>query len=204
MADAKKVSRNLKKSQGATRKESSRSPASSRPSEIHIEFKYLVIVILAAMISYVAYYLKYPSTWAAILNLALIVLILVDYKNADGFKVIIYAMILSILSLPVTVFSMAVPLAYQLVIFALNIVLMVFITLGVKQLRKWGFYLALAVFALSILSLVMQLVPLFSQFSQGQFFITTLAKQFFSMVFYGLAIGYLVVNRRYFGIAAGR
>ena len=174
------------------------SSKTSKLSEIHIEFKYLMIVVLAAMLSYVAYYLKYPSTWAAILNIGLLVLLILDFHDINGVKVIIYAMILSVLSLPITVFLLNMPLLYQLIIFVINMVLMVFIAIGLKHLKRWGFYVAIVVFALSIVSLVAMILPVLGQFTWDQFFITLTLKQLFSGIFYALSIAYLIKHRNYF------
>jgi hypothetical protein len=167
-------------------------------SEIHIEFKYIMLVILAAMINYVAYYLKYPNVWGSLVNIVLLGLLIYDFKNIDGLKVIVYSIILSILSLPITVFMLKIPLVYQLIVFLINTILMVVIAVGLKHLRKWGFYISIITFILSIASLVMMVWPSINYFTPNIYYISLLLKQSISTIFYVLAIVYILKHRDYF------
>jgi len=171
---------------------------SEKVSNIHIEFKHLMIIIIAAMLSYVAYYLKYPNTWTGLLDLCLLILLILDINDIKGVKVLVYGMVISIIALPITIFSLKVPLLYQLIIFVINIVLLGFIAVGLKSLKKWGYVLALIVFVLSIASLVMAIWPAFSSATWSFNFIVLVLKQLFTVVFYAIGIVYLLKHRNYF------
>ena len=174
-------------------------PKKTNPlKEIHIEFKYLMIIIFVAMLSYVLYYFKFPNTWAALINLTLVVLLIMDFKDIKGVKVIVYAMILSVLLLPTTVFMLNMPVIYQLIVFLVNITLMILIAIGLKNLRRWGYYLGIIIFILSVISLVLTTIPALKGFVWNQFFVTITLKQLTSAVFFALAAVYLLKHRRYF------
>jgi len=157
-----------------------------------------MIIIIAAMLSYVAYYLKYPNTWTGLLDLCLLILLILDINDIKGVKVLVYGMVISIIALPITIFSLKVPLLYQLIIFVINIVLLGFIAVGLKSLKKWGYVLALIVFVLSIASLVMAIWPAFSSATWSFNFIVLVLKQLFTVVFYAIGIVYLLKHRNYF------
>jgi hypothetical protein len=165
---------------------------------IHISFTHVILVVVAALLSYIALFLKYPNTWSMILNLLLIGLLVYYLKSENGVIVIILAMLLSILTLPITIISMQVPLLYQIMIFAINAILMILIIFGLKHLTKWGYYLSIAVFAISILSLVATTLTIMSTTGWSGFSVTVLFRQATMIIFYILAVVYLILAHKIF------
>jgi hypothetical protein len=154
-----------------------------------------MIVILAAMLSYFAYFIGYPNQWAFILNLALIGLLLYDFGNIDGTKVVIYALIFSVLALPINIFLLKASPYSPLILFGINMVMMLSIAAGLYYLKRWGFYVSIVMFALSIIGLIVMLLPILSGTNFQLFWGL---RQLSSLIFFALSLVYVIKHRNYF------
>ena len=166
--------------------------------DVHLKFHYIMFIIISAVISYLALFLKFPNEWSVIVNVVLLVLLICNFKSKEGLLVVISAMILSILTLPITILSLPSSLTVGLMIFVINIVLMVLIIFGLKHLKMWGLYLTLAVFALSIISLVFTSLSYIQGFLPDLFYVSVLLRYLTMVLFYVLSGWFLLKHKGYF------
>jgi hypothetical protein len=167
-------------------------------SELHMDFKHMMLIIVAALLSYLALLLRVSNTWSAIINITLLVLLLCFFKSKEGVLIIVSAMVLSVLTLPITVISMSAGLVPKIIIFVINLALLVLIALGLKHLKNWGFYLSIVVFILSIVSLAFITVPYIQAFAWKLEYIAVVLRYLSMIIFYAASIWFLIKHRKYF------
>lgn len=158
----------------------------------------LIFTVIAAAMSYLAYYLRFPNSWTVLLMLVLSLALLKNFSSLRGVNVIIYSIIVTALLLPLNIFVLNVTLAYKIAAFIINLIIIIFVANGLRQMRKWGFYLTIIVFAFSLINIVMPIFSLLSKFDLTLPYSMTLANLIFSAAFSVLSLAYLIKSRKYF------
>ena len=168
-----------------------------RKKEIKFEKSKILLVILAAALYYIAYLLKFPnSAWLAI-TIVFLVLLFKNFSKKDGIEAIMYYIILILLVFPITAFLLDAALAYQIFALVINSAIFIFIILGLKKTSRWGFYLSLLIFAISIASAFSGSYSLIG-FAFSLSWAIQLLRISVSIVFMISAFIYLIKERRYF------
>jgi len=121
---------------------------------IAIKSRFIILTILAAVLSYIAYYLRFPNSFGIILGTIFLVLLLKNFKKINGVEVMIYLFIFNALLLPLAIFTLDIGLGYNIFFFVINLTLIALVVSGLKSLKKWGFYMTLLAIVLSAVSLL--------------------------------------------------
>lgn len=122
-----------------------------RSKGMKINFWYLILVVLASVLTYIAQYLKFPNTWTIIFVLAFIVLILKNFNKKKGIDVLVYFLMWNVLTLPLILLFMSFissPLNWVYMI--VNMLVNFLMITGLMINKKWGLWLSVVVFDLSI------------------------------------------------------
>ena len=174
-------------------------PVKKEEGKIEIRGKFILLVLLAAIINYAAYYLKFPNSYGVVLGILFLILLFRNFKKLSGIEVIIYLFILNALTLPLTVFTLGANLASRIIMFVFNIALINFVVSGLRSMKKWGFYLTLASLALSIVVLLRNLlayIPLLSKITLP--LILSSANTLVSFALLVCIFVYIIRAKRYF------
>ena len=167
--------------------------------ELKLENKYIYLAFAAGLLYYAAYYLKFPNSYSAIISLFMVSFLAMGFKKTDGLKVIICSLIISLMTLASSAFSTSLPITYQMMVFSINLVILLLMIFGLKSLRKWGYYLSIAIFSVSIINLILVLVgynmTYFSWSIQG---IAMNLKNVLSLAFAAASITFLIRFRKSF------
>jgi hypothetical protein len=180
------------------KKSKSVSKTTSKSKDLHIGFKYILLIVIAVLLSYITLLLKIQNYWSVIVNIALILLLWYNFRTHEGVLVIVSAMILSALTLPITVFSLSRSQEVQLIVFSVNMILVLLMALGLKHLTKWGLYLSIVVFAVSVVSLSIITYVYLASLSLSLFSVFALLKYLTQIIFYVTSVWFLLKHRKYF------
>jgi len=169
-----------------------------KSSRINLNTKYLLLTFAVSLITYLAYYLKFPNIWATALSIGFLALLIANFKKIKGIEIIIYFIIWNIITLPLFAFLMEATLVNKIIIFAANIIFYLLIINGLKKLEKWIIYVTVIVFIISL----MNILSVFFIFLKGFVFdlrnIIFFAKNSLLSIFLIAAIIYLIKSREYF------
>lgn len=166
--------------------------------EVKLEAKYIILTLIAAAISYLAYYLRFPNSWSVFLMLVFSIILLKNFNSIRGVNVVIYMIIFTALILPLNIFVLNVSIGYKITAFIINLIIINFVANGLKRLRKWGLYLSIIVFALSLINIAVSIFLLVSRFISTLSYYASLASLVSSLAFSLLSICYLIKSKGYF------
>jgi len=168
---------------------------------ITLTAKYLLLTFAVSLITYLAYYLKFPNIWATIISLGFFTLIIANFKKIKGFEIIIYFIIWNIITLPLFAFLMEATLVNKIIIFAANLAFYLLIINGLKRLESWILYVLIIVFILSLISILSVFFVFLKDFVFDLRNIIFFAKNMFLSLFLVISIIYSlreIVERKYF------
>ena len=174
-------------------------PVKKEEWKIEIKGKFILLVLLAAIINYAAYYLKFPNSYGVVLGILFLILLFRNFKKLSGIEVVIYLFILNALTLPLTVFTLGANLASKIIIFVFNIALINFVVSGLRSMKKWGFYLTLVSSVISIVMLFRNLlayIPLLSKITLP--LVVSSANTLVSFALLVCIFVYIIRAKRYF------
>jgi hypothetical protein len=170
----------------------------AKNKEVRIESGYIIFSLIAAIAGYLSYYLKFPNSYSLLLMLVFSIALLNNFNSRKGISVLIYSLIVNALLLPLNLFALPISTLLQLVFLLINLLLLAVVLIGLKRLRKWGFYLAALVYIFSLLN---ALFSLFMSLNGVAFALPgciAVCSILLSNVFLVLAIVYLIKSRGYF------
>lgn len=170
----------------------------SEKTSIKIEPKYIMLVFIAAAITYFSYYLRFPNSWSIFISLVFLVLLLKNFYTRNGIIVLLCAMLLDALVLPIVVNSTAINLEYRIAVFAINLIIFVVVATGLYKMKKWGFYAGIIVFALAALSSLFSSMQILKQLVFTLSGILFFANNLFAFILQIAALAYIIKSKRYF------
>ena len=166
--------------------------------EIKIEFKYVLLTFVAALMGYIADFFRFPNSWTFALTLGFLILLIVNFNKRNGISILIYFMIWNALVLPLFIFSMKVALVSQILFLVINLVAYYLIISGLRRLKKWGFYLTIIVFALSLVNIIFALISSQTTFVFNLPNMLVLAKNIILLVFLITSVAYVIKSKKSF------
>lgn len=172
-----------------------------RSKGMKINFWYLILVVLASVLTYIAQYLKFPNTWTIIFVLAFIVLILKNFNKKKGIDVLVYFLMWNVLTLPLILLFMSFissPLNWVYMI--VNMLVNFLMITGLMINKKWGLWLSVVVFDLSIFVILSSLFLIPTNYFNPItiYAILALGRTLILLVFMILSVVYLIKARKYF------
>ena len=144
--------------------------------ELKIENKYVYLSFAVGILYYLAYYLKFPNSYSAIVSFALLTLLIKNFKKIDGLKIVICSLIISLITLASSLTIGSYPLMTWLTIFLLNLMILLLMVFGLKGFKKWAFYLSVIMLALGVISVFGTIVNY-----DAQYFIWTIQNVIFNL-----------------------
>jgi predicted neutral ceramidase superfamily lipid hydrolase len=166
-------------------------------NKIKLNLIYIILSILGGLLAYLAYSLKFPNTFNAIISIIFLVALIKNYKKISGINVLIYMLIMNAVITPLSAVLFPLNLIAQIIIFAINLIFIVALIIGLKSLKIWACYLALIAFILSAVNNIMALITSIPGvvFPASILFILQIV---LAVAFALTAFVYLIKSRKYF------
>jgi len=161
-------------------------------NKVKLEWKYVGLSVLAGLLYYLAYYLKFPNSYSAVVSLVLLFLLLKNFKSLNAVSIIIYSTIISAVILPMTVFLMPLSLTYQLIVLFVNLLLILVVSWGLYKTRRWAIILAIIVNLVSAYTLTYSAVLIFKQVAFNIYLALFLLRNALSLIVVLAVIVYLL------------
>ena len=164
---------------------------------ILLEKRFIFLAILAGLLYYIAYYFRFPNSFAAAIGLVFLIALIKNLKTKKGISVLIYLMIFNAITMPLAIFSLKIYLAYQIIYSAFIIVLFCLMINGLRKLRKWAFYLTLFLFVISLLNSANLVISFIGEFLKLSMIIF-ITRNVISLAFMIISVFYILKSKQYF------
>jgi len=166
---------------------------------IKTEAEFIVASVILGILYYVAYFLKFPNTYTIFVYVIFLAALIKDFNNEKGIDVLIYLIMFSIIILPLMTFIQGNINIYLISSFVIAMTALVFAIIGLRNMRKFGFYLTIILFGFSLISTIYLMIPFFKAFNGfSTAFLIQLIRNLSSIALLVLSITYLTKSRGYF------
>lgn len=125
---------------------------------LKLENKYIYLSFAAGLIYYLASYFKFPNSYGAVVSFILLTLLIMNFKKIDGLKIIICSLIISLITLAPSLNEGTASLFVRVIILLLNLLIIILMIFGLKDLKKWGFYLSIIFIVLGAIAVLINLI----------------------------------------------
>jgi hypothetical protein len=170
-----------------------------KEEKIKLESKYLILTILAGLLYYLAYFLKFPNSYLILISIIVLIALFKNFNVISGIKALICLFIFNAITLPLVIIISQFNLIIQIIMFAVNVSLICLMIYGLKNLKKWAFYLALAVLILSCFNLISLFVLVLSQpFILTLSYVLFVVKNALSLLLLVFSFVYIIKSKKYF------
>ena len=169
------------------------------PKELNIKNKYILFALIAGLISYLAYFLRFPNSYSIIAITAFVILLARNFRKTGGLKVIVCYLLFSAVIVPLFLFLSEISIIYKIAMLIINLGIIGLSAVGLKKMKIWGVYLSIAIFFLSIINLISSLLLINSTYlSSGLPAILFIANTILAMAFLILSMAYLIKSAKNF------
>jgi len=167
--------------------------------KIGSEAEFIVASVILGILYYVAYFLKFPNTYMILVYAIFLTALIKDFNNEKGIDVLVYVIMFSIIVMPLLTFVQGNVTIYLASSFVISMTALVFAIIGLRNMKKFGFYLTIILFGLSLVNTAYFMIPFFKNFTSfSPTFLIQLIRNLGSIALLVLSIIYLIKSRGYF------
>lgn len=134
-------------------------------NHLNLDLKYIIFSIVIGALSYLAYYLKFPKIYSIIISLVLLFLLIKNFGTIKSINIIFYLILLQFIVMPLNLWILPLSWMYLTIVTAINVIIFIFMLLGIYNLKKWGVILTIIVFLFSLATVTLSIIAILANFN---------------------------------------